>query len=528
MFWAEQHGQLPKGTAMTWAHHTPDIKALPEQVEKTAEGGKIERGLMRDLLPALLAGTVGAGYGAYQAPGGSPARGALIGGMGGLGLGGGMAAGNAFLESPISRNIESGGVRSAIPLAAGAAGLSAGLLGGRDLAQSARLGDLKDRVSDDLQEIDPASRGFAMLPESLQGYLPHVHSRSKRADSTENVCAIQTPARVKIPAYLNHEIDPKVADAVNRICGKGQGKRADEYSQPLTYSEAIRLAGAGAVLSAAIPPALLGGSAIYGAMTAPAGHVMHGAGSAVSQTMGTAGGGLVGTGLGAVGGRMLAGALGTDPSYGASGGALVGAGLGALAGNYVTRNVHPGPKQLGLGQKHEKQGALGSKKDYEKQYPWTLQLCGSKSVISRPTIGRPVSGMESQPNTKPKKTPTTEPASKAVKIPAKDVESKPIPKTARCFGEVGERIQCEMPRTEKGGLPNNARATMTAANTAMKVLEESKPTQMVNEHSSPTIGHELQKWSALQAWARGCKAVAIDAETREALGRVLSNRHPAG
>lgn len=35
MFFAkEKRGELPKGTAEEWAHHTPSIKALPEHVKK--------------------------------------------------------------------------------------------------------------------------------------------------------------------------------------------------------------------------------------------------------------------------------------------------------------------------------------------------------------------------------------------------------------------------------------------------------------------------------------------------------------
>ncbi|MGB9735935.1 MAG: hypothetical protein ACPL1H_06870 [bacterium] len=30
-FWAEKAGKLPKGTAIKWAHHTKNIKRLPER-----------------------------------------------------------------------------------------------------------------------------------------------------------------------------------------------------------------------------------------------------------------------------------------------------------------------------------------------------------------------------------------------------------------------------------------------------------------------------------------------------------------
>lgn len=34
MFAAEARGEVPKGMAEKWAHHTPDIKHLPEKVKK--------------------------------------------------------------------------------------------------------------------------------------------------------------------------------------------------------------------------------------------------------------------------------------------------------------------------------------------------------------------------------------------------------------------------------------------------------------------------------------------------------------
>ena len=33
-FAKEKRGELPKGTAKRWAHHTPSIKKLPEKVNK--------------------------------------------------------------------------------------------------------------------------------------------------------------------------------------------------------------------------------------------------------------------------------------------------------------------------------------------------------------------------------------------------------------------------------------------------------------------------------------------------------------
>jgi len=36
MFAAEARGEVPKGTALRWAHHTPNIKKLPEHVVMSA------------------------------------------------------------------------------------------------------------------------------------------------------------------------------------------------------------------------------------------------------------------------------------------------------------------------------------------------------------------------------------------------------------------------------------------------------------------------------------------------------------
>ena len=36
MFAEEARGGLPKGTALRWAHHTPNIKKLPEHVVMSA------------------------------------------------------------------------------------------------------------------------------------------------------------------------------------------------------------------------------------------------------------------------------------------------------------------------------------------------------------------------------------------------------------------------------------------------------------------------------------------------------------
>lgn len=72
-FAMEAKGELPKGTAREWAHHTPDTKALPEHVEKKAGlnikglGERVRARLGKILpeamtkTPARTAATVGAG-----------------------------------------------------------------------------------------------------------------------------------------------------------------------------------------------------------------------------------------------------------------------------------------------------------------------------------------------------------------------------------------------------------------------------------------------------------------------------------
>ena len=123
-----------------------------------------------------------------------------------------------------------------------------------------------------------------------------------------------------------------------------------------------------AVLASPILAGLgVGGALAYGAHSAPRGREWHGAGSTYAQTAGTLGGagagsvlgGLVGGGLGAAAGLSradLARAM------------LAGGGLGGLgggyAGNRLSAALHPGPAQLGLGdrdgdeRRREKQGGF--------------------------------------------------------------------------------------------------------------------------------------------------------------------------
>lgn len=94
----------------------------------------------------------------------------------------------------------------------------------------------------------------------------------------------------------------------------------------------------------------------YGAMTAPKGRRLHGAGSTAAQTSSA----LTGAGLGGLaggfGGAGVSAMAGADPKTQAIAtilSALGGAGLGGYAGQQVGQAFHPGPRQLGLGDREE-------------------------------------------------------------------------------------------------------------------------------------------------------------------------------
>lgn len=469
-FAKERAGELPKGTALEWAHHTPNIKALPEHVKKDAVdyGERLARLLERRgeselgvpnlkeanaapaaataanpaalstaqlLLPALLGSVAGAGYGAYKAPGGSRVRGALIGGLGGAGAGAGLTSATEFLSSPYAKTIDNSGVRSALTLAGAGTGLHLGLLGGRRLSENMGLGDEKNQTANDLAEIDLMHKGRNMLPHSLREYF----TSGKRAEDFGGF-------------------------GTGTALGAGVGGAAG--------------LGLGAALAAGAVPWI---PAIYGYASAPEGRRLHGAKSTVEQTAGTLTGAGAGGLLGAVGGAGLAHALGASPDSLALGGAL-GAGAGGIAGghlgNYISREMSPGPRQLGLGDRHPGEPLDGMKqaadtetavsamntqsprhlttpaylnreinpdvkatldricskeaaeKGYKTQYPWTLKLTKGKSVIQRPTIGKPVSGMESLPGrsggAKPKKDQPDEEAKKVTNLAPGKVASSDV------------------------------------------------------------------------------------------------------
>jgi hypothetical protein len=81
----------------------------------------------QSVIPFLIGGAAGAGYGAWRAPGGSRTRGAVIGGTGGVGAGLGLATANALLDSSPGRYVAgSPGVAAATSLGGAGLGLAAG------------------------------------------------------------------------------------------------------------------------------------------------------------------------------------------------------------------------------------------------------------------------------------------------------------------------------------------------------------------------------------------------------------------
>ena len=370
--------------------HRQPAPAVPTQVQKAAAdpagaaavAKPAAMSLLEQLLPTALGGAVGAGYGAYKAPGHSKIRGALIGGLGGAGAGAGLSGMQAFLSSPHAATIDNSAIRSALTLGGAGIGLHGGLTGGRALAEAFRLGNPEDNYENDLAEIDPSSERFHMVPKALRDYLP-----KRSEDEQVKVPAMKTesPRSITTPAYLNREISPDVKTTLDRMCAK------QASLENVTAEDIARLgtlAGAGLV---AAPYA-------YGAVTAPSGHRLHGAGSAAAQTTGTVAGGALGLPLGGLAGQAIAQHFNLDPGMGSALGAGVGTAAGAGLGNALSRAMYPGPVQLGLGE-HEKQAAAEPNSPvpgYKVQYPWTLKLTNGKSTIARPTIGKPVPGLESQ------------------------------------------------------------------------------------------------------------------------------------
>lgn len=134
------------------------------------------------VLPTLLASLAGAGYGAYRAPGGSRVRGGIIGGLGGAGAGAAFSGANAFLDSPLARHMQDSPTLAASMVLGGTGlGLAGGLRAGRQLSENLGLGSQRDRVDNDLEEIDLLGRGSRAFPQQLRSYF--------KAASTESLGA---------------------------------------------------------------------------------------------------------------------------------------------------------------------------------------------------------------------------------------------------------------------------------------------------------------------------------------------------
>lgn len=209
MFAAESRGELPKGTAMEWAHETQKqpggFQKLPEKVKNPKKGFKakpmkksaVEQHIgvtakelltpdtkltgLEALFPALALGAGGALYGAVQSPGGSPLRGAMIGGAGGVGAGLGFTGGHHFIKSKYGEPMASNAVAAGTLLGGAALGGHMGLSTGRALAEMTGVGDPKDKVDNDLEELD-VMNGRAQLPGYFGDYVQRKKAFAKVAD----------------------------------------------------------------------------------------------------------------------------------------------------------------------------------------------------------------------------------------------------------------------------------------------------------------------------------------------------------
>ena len=432
-FAKERRGELPKGTALEWAHHTPDIKALPEHVKKEADAKQV----MEALLPAMVGGVAGAGYGAYRAPGHSRLRGALIGGLGGFGAGAGLHGMNLFLNSPHAKNIENSAVRSAMVLGGTAGGLSAGLGAGRHLAGQFHLGNQRDTPKNDLAEMDPMQRKFLGLPAVFRDYLP------KRAEDQEKhipALSHESEIGIRTAGLKNNDVSPGVMQELDKLWPKSTAAKRDKTVTSLMFgkdanwrhtlfenvqgdmskwlrngynpkSHTVYIENAlGESLAKHIPAA----KPAYGRVAA--GGAAVGAGGALLANDALSGGqkatGAVRPGQEFV--EVHPGTLNikstptgeTTPGYleqawnsyrGMPMAAQIGIPAAVAAGAY-------GLHRLMQPNREEKTAATLSPLPYKREHPWVLSISNGKSSISRPPIaGKPIPGLESQPSSKSKK-----------------------------------------------------------------------------------------------------------------------------
>ena len=158
-----------------------------------------------------------------------------------------------------------------------------------------------------------------------------------------------------------HVVQP-ITNAVKNFSYDKQKKLAEDEVPPAAHSpltdevsRTMHAAGGSAALPAiaatALGLGLLPSAAwMYGSATSPRGRVLHGAASAKNRLMTTA----TGAALGGLGGGILGGLLTGDAALNTSAGtaaALAGAGLGGYGGYQWGKATHPGPVELGLGDK---------------------------------------------------------------------------------------------------------------------------------------------------------------------------------
>lgn len=355
--------------AKEWDAHTPDFKALPERAQKPKKSKKKADNPYVALLPAALAGTAGAAYGAYQSPGGSPLRGALIGGMGGAGAGLGLSAANSFLESPMARKLESPGVNSGIVLGGAGAGLSAGLLTGRELAELLRLGSRRDRTEDDLAEIDPAQEGYRMLPKALREYaIKHGSALTAFRPSVAILLATGgTGSGALAGGSAGHRIYRAAFPGPVQL---GLGPVEDEQAKKaaLQVPEVEPYTSREKVLIPTTPGVPLVDSPVNAASEEAAAMIDQLCKNATKLKQA----------------RLLAHALNTPRAVAAPAqqvGAIPKAAGGQIPTNHPSASAWP---------------------KMQIQRPWTLRVGGGKSVISQPTIGKAIPQVVPGVTTKPK------------------------------------------------------------------------------------------------------------------------------
>ena len=123
----------------------------------------------QQLIPTLAAGGVGALYGASQAPGGSPLRGGIVGGLAGAGAGAAYTGANQFIASPYGKLLpRQTAATAAMLLGSGAIGGAIGLHGGRKLSDKLGLPD-KDK-DDELRELDLLQQAKTKAPTLMSRY----------------------------------------------------------------------------------------------------------------------------------------------------------------------------------------------------------------------------------------------------------------------------------------------------------------------------------------------------------------------